>query len=335
MVVELHHGRIDELCEHHRFLRNLQSPHARPLSFPKDGRAFLLTEKNTSQAFVASFSVDNMRNTEANTAVLGFYEALSEQHGCDLLLRVEEHLKNEGIKQLVGPMNQNTWGQYRFALDIEKDDPPFSPHYFFGDVVNHTTYPQHFSQVGFQKIAHYESRASRDLSKRHPRRSEIEANLIQHGIRIENVDMKNFRRILKEIFTLSLEGFSHNKFYAPIDFEYFASLYDGIEAIVDEDLFLLARNNREEVVGFIFAYRDPYGSEMRVILKSMTIDKSVRGIGLGLYLMEEVQRIAHEKNFTMAVHALMYVDNTTKGISEGGMGSVIFRRYALFGKTIL
>ncbi len=324
----------DQKSRAHGYLRSLQSPDHKPQAFPHEGQAHLLANGDDPRAFVAVFEADTMLNTPKNTAILGFYEAISEEDGVSLLTHVEQELRQRGIETLIGPMNQNTWSQYRFALPKRKTDPEFSPHSFFGDVTNHESYPTHFESRGFEPVSYYESRANFNLNLRHNRRFEIERNLAEQGIHIQTISMKEWDVILREIFSLSLEGFSNNKFYAPINFEYFRSLYQGIEPFIDEDFFLLARNRQNQLVGFIFAYPDSTAAEKRVVLKSMTIDKTVRGMGLGLFLMEEIQRIAYEKHFDIAIHALMYVDNTTKGISEGGMGSVIFRRYALYGKKL-
>lgn len=323
----------DPRFDFHHELRSATMPTPKRCPAPDHGRGYVLMREKKPCAFLVSFSADCMLNTESNTAIVGFYEARCARDGHELLAHVADELRTVGKTSLIGPMNQNTWGQYRFALPSTNNIEFASP-IFFGDVIHHEQYPQHFIDFGFTPISHYESRATFDLAIRHPRRQNIENTLKEHGIVIEPIDMSLFDQTLKTIFALSLMGFSRNKFYAPISYSYFASLYKGIESIIDPDLFLLAKNSKQEIVGFIFSYKDPYAAEDRVILKSMTIDDSVRGLGLGLFLMDEIQRIAHEKNFTCAIHALMYVDNTTKGISEGGMSSRLFKRYALFQKPL-
>lgn len=327
-------GAKDEKWSLYNDLRLKQSPLAKKLAFPHEGRGHVLLEGDRPKAFLASFFNEDMQNTSPDNAVLGFYEAISMKDGHLLLGHVQEEMKRLGKKVLIGPMNQNTWGQYRFALKPKKTDLHFSPSTFLGDVTHHESYSDHFESFGFSPLSHYETRASFDLKSRHKRRRELEETFTAHGITISSIDMSCFEATLKDLFVLSLEGFSQNKFYTPIDFSYFASLYKGIEAIIDEDFFLLAKDKTGKLIGFIFAYQDPLAIEKRVVLKSMTIAKSVRGIGLGLFLMDEIQRRAHEKNFDLALHALMYSENTTKGISEGALNSIIFKRYTLYQKVV-
>lgn len=323
----------DESWNFHHELRSQHFPNCTRIAAPDHGRGYVLMHKNQPEAFLASFSSEHMLNTDKDTAIIGFYEAKTEHAGLTLLDHVVKEMKSCGKTSLIGPMNQNTWGQYRFVFPSTHTSDSASPT-FLGDVIHHDSYPQHFINFGFSPISFYESRANYDLTTRHSKRREIEDALRDRGITIDAIDMKCFDETLAAIFSLSLLGFSRNKFYAPISYSYFASLYKGIESIIDPDLFLIARNREREIVGFIFAYRDPLSDEPRAILKSMTIDDKVRGIGLGFYLMDEIQRIAHEKHFAMAIHALMYSGNTTKGISEGAMKSALFKRYALFQKLL-
>jgi GNAT superfamily N-acetyltransferase len=69
-----------------------------------------------------------------------------------------------------------------------------------------------------------------------------------------------------------------------------------------------------------------------VVLKTVAVHPSFRGIGLGGALMDLVQRSARRMGFRRAVHALIHETNVSRRISDGYARTV--RRYALFSRPL-
>ena len=100
--------------------------------------------------------------------------------------------------------------------------------------------------------------------------------------------------------------------------------------LLDPNLVLLAYDDRDRLVAFVLAFRDPFGPPdlPRIILKTLATDPSARGLGLGGFLTDAIGRVAAERGATV-IHALMESSNLSKRISSHHE-SVLFRRYALF-----
>jgi ribosomal protein S18 acetylase RimI-like enzyme len=69
-----------------------------------------------------------------------------------------------------------------------------------------------------------------------------------------------------------------------------------------------------------------------VVLKTLAVDPSARGLGLGGALLDLAQRAAHDMGFRRAIHALFHDSNISGQIS--GRYARRIRRYALFSRGL-
>lgn len=281
--------------------------------------------------------------------MVGWYEALDGEAGAVLLARAAAVLAERGAVRVLGPMNGSTWRRYRLALPAGPGEPAPTP--FLAEPVNPPDYPAHFLAAGYAVAAEYESRAALLPPGEPPASAEASGAPLPDGIRIAALDPARFDDTLREIFDLSTAAFADNLFYSPIGFAEFAAAYLRMKPLLDPELVRLARGADGRLLGFVFAFPDPYDRVpdtvrarpaasararrprgLRVVLKTLATAPEARGLGLGGRLSAEVHRVARERGAPSVVHALMQVDNASTNIS-GRLRGEPFRRYALYDRT--
>ncbi|MEO1146394.1 MAG: N-acetyltransferase [Cyanobacteria bacterium J06638_22] len=272
--------------------------------------------------------------------VVGHYAAEEDAAAIALLEHALQELARQGCTYAIGPMDGNTWQRYRLVSGSPSSspEPPF-----FLEPTNPAGWNQHFLQTGFQPLATYCSALNPDLSRRDARMGKVVARLEQQGIRVRSLDLSNFATELQRIHALSCDSFQHNFLYTPISATAFSSQYAKIQPYVRPEFVLLAEQVVErpdaqpipELVGFLFAIPDWLEAQRgealtTLIVKTVAVKPGRAYAGLGSYLVDQVQAIAHQQGYTRAIHALMYDQNPSRNISDRFAQTI--RRYALYGK---
>lgn len=270
------------------------------------------------------------RTLDATTGALGHYAAADATAGTAVLERACAVLAEAGCTMAVGPMDGNTWRRYRFITE-RGEAPPF-----FLEPDNPDEWPSHWTASGFEPLATYTSSANDDLSVEDPRSDLAREALLRHGVAIRPFDPSRAEEQLRRIFTLSLTAFSRNVLYTPIDEREFMAANRALLPHVRPDLILLAER-AGELAGFMFAVPDMLQARRgeavdTVVLKTMAVDPSCRGLGLGGVLMDDVQRAARLLGFRRAIHALMHETNRSRALSDRYAHTI--RRYTLFSRPL-
>jgi dolichol kinase len=260
---------------------------------------------------------------KGDVGLIGHYEASCMKAGVYLLGKAQEKLNMLGVKQILGPMNGNTWNRYRLAMDDSNS-------FFLGEPRNPSDYHDHFTKAGFLIAEKYESRIVTNLLERKAAYLKLDARMAKLGITIEPLKIELFESSLKEIYEMSLPAFAENRFYESITFEEFRGLYQKIRPLLDPDFIQLAYDKERHLVGYAFAYADAYDPN-RLIFKTLATDKKVRANGLGVYLYDRMHWIAAEKGKRAVIHALMHEEHNSLKLSKS-MRSLPFRDYALYVK---
>lgn len=259
-------------------------------------------------------SWDGMR-----TAAIGRLKIGSEAVARTMLADAAADLSRQGFEAIVGPMDGDTWHTYRAVTETD-GSPPFlmepvsGPH----DIAA-------LKAAGFAAIGQY-------VSMRVATRDSIEVRPKQlPGIEIVNWNGERPEDFFSEVFDLSMEGFSRNAFFKPISRSTFLGLYMPFVPLLRRELIFFARGPGGDLVGFLFGIPD-YAQGNRpttAILKTYT--STVRGVGH--LLADAFHRHALRLGYETVVHALIREDNVSRDRSRRHGGEV-FRRYALFGRTI-
>ena len=269
--------------------------------------------------------------------IIGHFAADNENGDSDgstevLLNNACFRLKVEGCTRAIGPMDGNTWRNYRFVTDTGpngKTEPPF-----FLEPSNPASWPEYWLSYGFEPIAQYSSAITPDLNKQDERLPKVEKRLIEKGVIFRTLDLDNFEQELKRIYDISVISFSKNFLYTPLDEDDFITQYQKVKALVQPDLTMIAEKDGSPI-GYLFAIPDvneqQRGEQVKtIIIKTVAVLPENSHAGLGALLVDKVQQKAREMGFQRAVHALMFDGNVSRNIS--GHYADVMRRYTLFTK---
>jgi GNAT superfamily N-acetyltransferase len=261
---------------------------------------------------------------------IGHYAAVDRDAGAAVLDRACAALASAGCTLAVGPMDGNTWRRYRFITE-RGEAPPFFP-----EPDNPDEWPLHWTGARFKPLATYTSAANDDLQVEDERTDAAREALRDSGVTIRTFDPSLADEELRRIFTLSLTAFSRNFLYTPIDEREFMAGNRALLPHARPDLILMAER-AGDLVGFMFAVPDLLQARRgesvdTIILKTMAVDPSCRGLGLGGVLMDDVQRAARELGFRRAIHALMHESNRSRTLSARYARTI--RRYTLYSRSL-
>lgn len=259
-------------------------------------------------------------------AIGGF--ACQNEQGAKLLLdEACARLRAADCKQVVGPMNGNTWRRYRFVTG-GNDDPPF-----LLEPSNPPGYPLWWQAAGFTPLARYTS-SRMALEADTVIKPELRERLLRGGLILRPLDENRYEEDLRTIHRISLASFAANFLYTPLDEASFSDAYRKIRALVDPRLVLIAERNGQ-ACGFVFAIPDlnaaARGGNPAVIVKTLAVDPNSRSAGLGSLLVDQVHRNALSIGHREAIHALQHESNTSLKITGRHHGHVL-RHYTLFSR---
>lgn len=256
----------------------------------------------------------------------------NNEAGTKLLEECERILKEKGVKQIVAPMNGNTWKQYR-SLKWSNGDAPFVM-----EKVSPVEYNEVFEKAGFKEIDEYTSTKGKVKDYfDNEILDEIEKRLADENITIRKFEKSKAVEELKKIYNVSVQSFCRNPFYTPIDEENFIAQYTPFIEMVDDDLILMAEKDGKEI-GFLFAIPDfnemqTKGKISTLILKTIAVLPEYEDMAIGNVMNRIIAKKALEKGFEDWIYAFMYKDNTSQKLAERN-GTQTMREYVLFGKDL-
>jgi GNAT superfamily N-acetyltransferase len=293
-------------------------------------RTLLLVDRESLVARCSCWWTDTAHLEDRPVGVIGHYAAVDGRAGGALLSSACDLLRAHGITMAVGPMDGTPWRRYRFLVDRGTEPP------FFLEPDNPDEWPGHWTAAGFAPLASYTSGMNDDLQVEDPRAPAALDRLRAAGIEIRPLDLSRAEEELRRIFTLSLSAFSRNFLFTPITWVEFLTQYQAVLPYVRPEL-LLAAEQGDALVGFLFALPDLLqarrsGGIDTIVFKTLAVDPSVGGMGLGGALTNFAQRKARELGFRRAIHALMHETNLSQKISNRSARTI--RRYVLLSKRL-
>jgi L-amino acid N-acyltransferase YncA len=265
----------------------------------------------------------------AAAATLGEFDIADPEEGRALLDGACRTAAARGARQLLAPMDGDTWRSYRAVVESD-GSPPFlleprsGPH----DVAV-------LEAAGFVSVARYVSSrtalADLDLAPARDGFRDRAAPADAPAIRVESWDGDNAEGMLREAFSLSLAAFAENPYFKPIAFEAFLAIYRPLLPALDRDFVLFAREPGGRIAGFLFGL--PNLAEGPAVDSVILKTYASRAKGAGRALADAFHRRARERGFRTAIHALMHEANVSADRS-GRYRAEIFRRYALFTRPL-
>ncbi len=264
------------------------------------------------------------------TAVIGHFFASGLEYGHTLLRYSIELLAKKGFEYVIGPMDGNTWRNYRLVTD-HGNSPPFFLEYY-----TPKEWSSIFQDAGFSSIAKYSSASTDNLTYRDKSSKKFANKVQQLGLNIRPFNIEASGKELTAIYELSLKSFAKNFLYTDISLPNFLALYEKVMPYLNPNFSLMAEHN-DKLVGFVFAIPDylqkQHGEKIdTLVIKTIARIPNRKYAGLGNYLIFEIHRRAAEHGFKQAIHALMHEENASRAISDKSAHTI--REYALYGKLI-
>ncbi len=256
--------------------------------------------------------------------LIGHFFAKDAHCASELLGFAMSLLKQKGCKRAVGPVDGNTFRRYRFV--IESSDAAA----FFMEPENPMSYPEYFSDNGFEQLATYSSSITKARSDFLNPQISVPA---VEGVTIRTLDLSSIDQELETLYGISCSAFQDNFLYTPIDKQLFVNLYRRLTSIVDPNLVLVAESQKTPV-GYVMTIPDLSGNKSdTAILKTVARipDDSLKG--LGLMLIAESHARAAAMGYKRLIHAL-YKDDNVSGSYSTACGAQVIRKYAVFQKLI-
>lgn len=266
---------------------------------------------------------------DGGIGTIGDFTADDAETAVVLLEAAAAHLREQGCKIAVGPMNGNTWRRHRFVIESNGRGS------FLLEPRNPPEHPGWWEQAGFSVLSRYSSSVI-PLDGSEVISPAVKSRLARSGVVVRKLDASRYEDELRSIYAVSLKSFANNFLYTPLEEEAFLQAYLKVRDHVDADLVRIAE--RDGVAcGFVFGIPDleaaGRGEKPALIVKTLAVDPEARCAGLGSLLVDELHRIGREKGFAEAIHALQHETNTSLKITGRHHGEVI-RRYSLFSRSL-
>jgi hypothetical protein len=251
-------------------------------------------------------------------AAIGKVRFASSEAGAALLTHALKLLAGEGRHAIVGPMDGDTWHAYRAVTENDKSPP------FLMEPVSAPHDAEAFLRAGFVQVSQYMS--ARALLGDAVGTADP---FIVPGVTIDAWNGGDPEGLIAQLFALSSASFAGNAFYKPINSATFLALYRPVMAAVDPRLVLFARNDRGELVGFLFGMPDHLEGPKPATVILKTYASALKGVGRAL--ADSFHRRALSLGYGSVIHALMHETNMSRA-SSALFKAHVFRRYTLFGR---
>jgi predicted N-acetyltransferase YhbS len=240
-------------------------------------------------------------------------------------------LAEAGCSHAVGPVDGSTWAPYRFAVEDDGSAP------FVLEPTQPSAWPAWWRGAGFIPWQRYRSTI-------HPlvpgwagsaRGRAAAERLRRQGIRWRPIEYNRLEQELRSIHAVSAAAFTCAPLSTPISVEAFLSQALATAHLLD-DRFVYLAEDQGTCCGFVFALPDHLQARRgepvdRLVVKTLAVLPGKRYAGLGLALVETVERAAVEAGLRHAIHALMHEHALSNKLAWDAR---VLRRYALFERRV-
>ena len=264
------------------------------------------------------------------TGAIGHYAADSAASAEALLEHACRELKLRQCNLAIGPMDGNTWRNYRLVTERGTAKP------FFLEPNNPDEWPTHFTNSGFSTYLNYVSEINPDFPGKQPDLGSLREKFTSLHVSIEPLDLNGAAEDMQGLYEVICEAFANSPLYTPLAYENFVRLYAPLLSTVDPRLMLIARHSGK-VVGFVFAPPDYLQSAIpeeidTIVIKTIAILPQKEFRGLGRLLIVDMLKNAEAMGYRQAVSALMHSENRSQQISADCAGPM--RGYELFARRL-
>lgn len=265
---------------------------------------------------------------EGFSSAVGYFAApniFDEKVFAEGFSQIEDFLKSQNVKTVLGPFSGNTLFPYRYRTSHFTESP------FWGEPSNDQEVVQWIQNRGYQESAVYHSSRIKNDDELKAKMTDLHKNLPKMAIKdfsVQVCDSSVWQKFETDIYQLTLESFKSNYLFKPYSFEQFHQVYDPLfkaQGLVSPSSLLLMEKSKP--VGFCFNFED----QKNTYLKTIGVHPNSRRLGASfLYLMtESFHRVSPAKDLILC---LMKQGNLPDLFSDRMV--LEKRSYALFQKSL-
>lgn len=258
---------------------------------------------------------------ERNALLFGNLEFAALEAGQALVKHIIQSARDVSAISIIGPLNGNTWNDYRLSL---MGAVPAFP----GEPFNPQAYIDLLKTSGFDILKTYGSGLDESLGFQEDELSALHRELQAQGLRFHTLDKDHLEQELRLVHALCSKAFTKNFLYTPISWEAFFAKYQNLLAFVETRFSTLAMQGGH-LAAFMFAYPSPMDiSGKTLVIKTVARDPDRSPPGLGKYLVGLTTQMASQSGMERMVHALMPDESHSNIISQFYSGTP-YRHYEL------
>lgn len=274
-----------------------------------------------------------------DSGALGFFEIdLSYRDVNGLMNFADEQIRSwfkaRDIKKIAGPIDINTWFNYRFSI-LGKN---FFPRYKWEP----TTPPEYltlFRQIGFKDLAYFHTVFFRYLRIGNfclgtGAMKKSFKSLNEKGFTLRPFDKEHFMSQEVPLFhEISHEAFKEALLFEPIDMQSFKAIYAAAAHSYDSSPSSVLLSPSGETAGFIFAFYD--GDYL--VIKSIALKLKFQGMNLSSGMIYNAVRQSFAFNKKGTISALVRAGLPSESIEKNAQKTTWFtskHHYVLLNKEI-
>lgn len=231
------------------------------------------------------------------------------------------HLVEQGVRQVFGPLDGDTWHGYRTSR-------PGPGPTFALDRRTPTWHGDHFAQSGFQVCDRYHSRWIPRDALAWDRLDRNMARCQRNQVEVAPLDLEDWDSTIRQLHEVSLEAFADNRLASPLELPEFAHLYAPLRGRLPPGSLVGTRDREGRLLSFLFCLPDLTARGPALVLKTVAIRREPLARGMGALLVELAHRRAHREGMAGVIHALIHEENTSDRILSSK--SEVIRRYELW-----
>lgn len=249
----------------------------------------------------------NVSATDPAKGFFGFFDldlSAGNQHVAGALIGSAcNWLRDQGVKQVIGPIAFNTWFPYRVRIDDG------DARIFAWEPVNPPEYVSLLEASGLELGAHYTSTAFGDLRRFLKKMEPSHRNAVASGFTFRPLRRSSIDADIPALYRISVSAFQDSYLFEPIPETLFAQLYVSIADREKENASWIVVDPVGVEVGFVYAFLDRCRhagrAETAVVLKSLAIVPEARGKALSNALLYLVVRDSLQMGADYGIAALV------------------------------
>lgn len=284
-----------------------------------------------AQFFIASYEGRdigrigcNLSKGHPGAGFFGFFEIdLAHTSAAkELVKAAEAWLKENGAKEVIGPIDFNVWLGNRFRVSGQEEVFSWEPN-------APTQYAPLIEELGYQASQSYISMIYDDSVVSFERTKSAFETALKEGFTFRNLSLENPGEI-DTLYALNVESFKHNYMYEPISQEQYESLH--IKAVKALDLrysfFIMGPDG--EKAGYVFSFVE----KDHLIVKSMLMSPKFQGARLASALLHASLKAGRENGFKRTVGAMVRKGNVSEHFFDHLQKPVSKNEYVMLKRSI-